>query len=113
MRVSMSRLTIMNKVLGGFVATNICGIALYTYLFLRIVQSIQGEQRNSAEFADGIAYAVSALPVLGFFVAADLIWIAVMLNQHRKHKDSLAAALLGVIAVVAWIATVLSLRYVL
>jgi hypothetical protein len=70
------------------------------------------EQRISGDFGDGLAYLTTAFPVLVFFVAGDLIWVAVMANQHRRHKDSGAALLFGIVAVAVWIGTYLGLRYI-
>jgi len=89
---------------------NLCGIALYTYLFLQITNNIQHEQRASADFGDSLAFLTTAFPVLGFFVTTDLIWVAVTANRHRKHKDSRELTLFGLAALAAWIVTVLILR---
>jgi hypothetical protein len=102
----------MSKASTVFAAANIGGIALYTYLFSRIVQTIQHEQRTEGDFGDGLAFLTRAFPVLIMFVIVDLIWVAVMLRQHRKHKDSGAALLIGIVAIAAWIATFVCLRYI-
>jgi len=88
-----------------FALANVGGMALYVYLCSRIVQTIQHEQRTYAEIADGIAYLVTAFPVLAFFVAVDLIWVVVMTKQQLKHRDSKAAMLFGIGAVAAWAVT--------
>ena len=95
-----------------FAAANAGGIALYTFLFLQILQTMQQEQRASADFGDGLAFLTTALPVLILFVAGDLIWVAVMANQQRRHKDSGVALILGILAIAAWIATYLGLRHI-
>ncbi len=94
----------MSKVSAGFAAANIGGIALYTYQCWRISERIRYEQRNP-EFADGFSFLISAFLLLCTFVVADLLWVAVMANQHRKHGDSKTEALFGIFAVGAWIAT--------
>ena len=95
-----------------FAAANAGGIALYTFLFFQILQTMQHEQRAGADFGDGLAFLTTAFPVLILFVVGDLIWVAVMANQHRRHKDSGASLLLGILAIAAWIATYLGLRYI-
>lgn len=94
-----------------FATANVGGIALYTWLNWRIIENIRYEQRT-AEFADGFVFLFTAFPVLAFFVTADFIWVAVMANQHRRHRDSMGAALFGIVAIAAWIATFFGLRYV-
>jgi hypothetical protein len=91
----------MNRESVVFAGANVCGIALYTYFFLQIVHRIQQEQR-SADGIDGIMYFATAFPVLALFVAVDLIWVTVMLNQHRKYSDARAPLLAGVSALAAW-----------
>ena len=102
----------MSKASTGFAAANIGGIALYAILFLQILQTIRHEQRTGADFGDGLAFFTTAFPVLVLFVAVDLIWVAVMASQHRKHKDSGAALLVGILAIAAWIATFLGFRQI-
>jgi len=101
----------MNKVSAGFAAANIGGIALYAFLFLQILQTMRHEQRADADFQDGLAFLTTAFPVLVAFVAVDLIWVAVMAKQHRKHTDSGPALLVGVLAIAAWVTTFLGFRY--
>ncbi len=103
----------MGKTSTIFAATNIGGIALYVFLVFQIIQTIQLEQRANADFGDGLAFLTTAFPVLAIFVAGNLIWVAVMANQHRKHKDSRAALLIGIVAVAAWAATFFGLPYLL
>jgi hypothetical protein len=88
-----------------FAAANVGGIALYAVLCLQILKTMQYERRDYAEFADGMAFLTTALPVLIIFVAVDLIWVVVMANQHRKHRDAGAALLFGVLAIAAWATT--------
>ena len=102
----------MGKASSIFAVTNVGGIALYTFLYFQILQTIRHEQRTSSDFGDGLAFITTAFPVLLFFVAADLIWVAVMANQHRKHKDSGTPLLFGIIAIAAWVATYIGLRHV-
>jgi hypothetical protein len=102
----------MGKAPTIFAAANIGGIALYAFVFVQIVKTIQHEQRDYAEFADGLAFLTTAFPVLVFFVVVDLIWVAVMANQHRKHKDSGTALLFGISAIAAWATTFLVLPHV-
>jgi hypothetical protein len=101
----------MSKASTVFAATNIGGITLYAFLFFQIIQTMRHEQRTDGDFGDGLAFLTTAFPVLVFFVMVDLIWVAVMANQHRKHKDSGAALLFGIVALAAWVATFLGLRY--
>jgi len=102
----------MSKETAGFVTANMGGIALYTYLCWRISERIRYEQRT-AEFADGLSFLVTAFLVLCIFVLANLIWVAVMANQHRKHGDSKAGALFGISAIAAWIAVYFTLPLVI
>jgi hypothetical protein len=53
-----------------FAAANVGGIALYAIVFVRIVKTIQHEQRDYAEFADRLAFLTTAFPVLVFFVTS-------------------------------------------
>jgi hypothetical protein len=92
----------MGKAPTIFAAANAGGLALYAVLYLQILKAIQYEQRDYVEFADGITFLTTAFPVLVIFVAVDLIWVAVMVNQQRKHKDSGTALLFGVVALAAW-----------
>jgi uncharacterized BrkB/YihY/UPF0761 family membrane protein len=101
----------MNKVASGFAAANVGGIALYVFLFLQILQTMRHEQRADADFQDGLAFLTTAFPVMVAFVAADLIWVAVMANQHRKHHDAKPALLVGVLAIVAWAITFFGFRH--
>jgi hypothetical protein len=101
----------MNKVATGFAAANAVGIALYAFLFLQITQTIQHEQRFGADFQDGLAFLTTAFPVLVGFVAVDLIWVAVMANQDRKHHDSRSALLVGILAIAAWAVTFFGFRH--
>lgn len=102
----------MSKGLTGFALANVGGIALYVFLFLQILQTIRHEQRAEADFGDGLAFLTTAFPVLVFFVMVDLIWVAVMTNQQRKHKDSKVALSCGIVALAAWAVTFLGLRQV-
>ena len=101
----------MNKVATSFAAANVGGIALYAFLFLQIVQTIRHEQRVDADFQDGLAFLTTAFPVLVAFVAVDIIWVAVMANQHRKHHDSRSALLVGAFAIAAWTITFFGFRH--
>jgi hypothetical protein len=85
-----------------FAAANIGGIALYAFLCFQILRTIQSEQRDYWEFGDNVTFLTTAFLVLAVFVAVDLIWVAVMADQHRKHKDSLEALLVGLLALAAW-----------
>jgi hypothetical protein len=102
----------MSKASTGFAVANVGGIALYVFLFFQVLQTIRYEQRPDADFGDGLAFLTTAFPVLVSFVVVDLIWVAVMANQHRKHKDSGAALLCGLVALVAWVATFFGLRHI-
>jgi hypothetical protein len=102
----------MRKAPMVFAVANVAGIALYTYLFFQILQRIRQEQRTEGDFQDGLAFLTTAFPVLVFFMALDLIWVAVMANQHRKYKDSGVALLVGVLAIAAWVATYLGVQRV-
>jgi hypothetical protein len=102
----------MGKTSAVFAVTNIGGIALYAFLVFQILQTVQYEQRTNADFGDGLAFLTTAFPVLVLFVAGNLIWVAVMANQHRKHKDSGVALLIGLLAIAAWVATYFGLRYI-
>jgi hypothetical protein len=102
----------MSKESTVFATANIGGILLYAYLYWEIVQTIHREQRPGADFQDGLAFLTTAFPVLVVFVTADLIWVAVMTNQHRRHKDSKWPLLFGIFALIAWSAAVLGLRQV-
>ncbi len=102
----------MGRASSVFAAANAGGIALYIFLFFQILQTMQHEQRPGADFGDGLAFLTTAFPVLILFVVVDLIWVAVMANQHRRYKDSWTALLLGILAIAAWIATYLGLRYI-
>jgi len=102
----------MGKESTAFITVNVCGIALYTYLFLRIVQKAHYEQRNDADFGDGLAFLTTAFPVLLVFAAITLIWMAVRANQHRKHRDSWGPLLAGGVTIATWTLAVLLLRLV-
>ena len=102
----------MGKASTGFAIANVGGIALYVLLFLQIIQAIRHEQRAEADFGDGLAFLTTAFPVLVFFVVVDLIWVAVMANQQRKHKDSRVALTCGIVALAAWAVTFFGLRQV-
>lgn len=102
----------MGKAPTVFSAANVGGIALYAFLFVQILKTIQGEGRDYAEFADGLAFLTTAFPVLVFFVVIDLIWVAVMANQHRKYRDSATALLFGIVALAAWATTFLALPHI-
>jgi uncharacterized BrkB/YihY/UPF0761 family membrane protein len=101
----------MNKVATGFAAANVGGIALYAFLFLQILQTMRHEQRAHADFQDSLAFFITVFPILVVFVAVDLIWVAVMANQHRKHHDSRSALLVGVLAIAAWTITFYGFRH--
>jgi hypothetical protein len=100
----------MNKVATGFAAANVFGLALYAFLFLQVLQTMRHEQRANADFQDGLAFVTTAFPVLVAFVAVDLIWVAVMANQHRKHADSRSALLVGILSIAAWTITFFAFR---
>jgi hypothetical protein len=102
----------MSKAPTVFATANVGGIALYAYLFFQVLQVIRQEERTCCDFQDGLAYLTTAFPVLVFFVLLDLVWIAVMANQHRKHRDSGAALLVGIVAITAWVAIYVGLRQV-
>src|SRR5215207_9973122 len=101
----------MNKVATCFAAANVGGIALYAFLFLQILQTMRHEQRADADFQDGLAFSTTAFPVLAAFVTVDLIWVAVMANQHRKHKDSGPALLVGGLSTAAWLTAFFGFRH--
>jgi len=101
----------MSKVSTGFAAANIGGIALYAFLFLQILQTMRQEQRADADFQDGLAFLTTAFPILVVFVVVDFIWVAVMAHQHRKHRDSGLALLVGILAIAAWATTFLGFRH--
>ncbi len=93
-----------------YLAANVAGIVLFIFFVERISYTIRIEERDGPDFGDSLEFLFTGVPVLALFTLVNLVWAARSLEAFNRARQVGSAKACAAV-VIAWIATILALRW--
>lgn len=85
-----------------WLGANLVGVGLFLWFASRTWLEPQLRGELVATGGDGVIWTLTALPVLGVFFLADLVWLLLATRRGIQTKDWLSATVVSSVAVI-WI----------